>query len=162
MHAQTMEGLIGAASNTNIMNVPMRIYKTAERKGDTALMDRASHYAGDFAERVNDYKRVADEGMKKDAEEARQKEEQACEAAIEKRREEREKREEKLEKSRDTGTDSVEISDAGNVLLEENSGGAPDGQGGGSVAKREPVLYTKAGEISTAEGNGGVQIDFLQ
>lgn len=45
MNTKTMEGLVGARTNMNLMNTPMRVFKEARRKGDTATMERAMGYA---------------------------------------------------------------------------------------------------------------------
>ena len=41
-----------------LMNTPMRVYKEAERRGDTAVMERAMGYAGDFADKAEDYRKT--------------------------------------------------------------------------------------------------------
>ena len=33
MHAKTMEGLVGARTNVNLMNTPMNVFKETRRKG---------------------------------------------------------------------------------------------------------------------------------
>ena len=38
MTTKTMEGLIGARTNMELVNTPMRIYKEARLKGDTSVM----------------------------------------------------------------------------------------------------------------------------
>ncbi len=49
MHTKTMEGLAGASMNMKLLNTPFRVYKDAERRGDTAVMERAMGYVGEFA-----------------------------------------------------------------------------------------------------------------
>ena len=122
MHTKTMEGLIGARTNMNLVNTPMRVYKEARRKGNLEVMERAMGYVGEFSDKAEEYKAEADEGMKEEGREAREKEKLEQEEAIRKRREEREKQEEKLEKeiNGDTVTDTVEISEEGKVLLKGN------------------------------------------
>ena len=73
MHTETMEGLAGASTNMKLLNTPFRVYKDAERRGDTAVMERAMGYVGDFAEKAEDYQKKAEKGMKEDAKEAREK-----------------------------------------------------------------------------------------
>lgn len=73
MHTETMEGLAGASTNMKLLNTPFRVYKDAERRGDTAVMERAMGYVGDFAEKADDYQKKAEKGMKEDAKEAREK-----------------------------------------------------------------------------------------
>lgn len=50
MHTKTMEGLIGARTNMEMLNTPFRVFKEARLKGDTAMMERAMGYMGDFHE----------------------------------------------------------------------------------------------------------------
>ena len=67
MHTKTMEGLTGASMSMKLMNTPLRVYKEAERRGDTAVMERAMGYVGDFADKAEDYQKVTEKGMKEDA-----------------------------------------------------------------------------------------------
>ncbi|MBD5514950.1 MAG: hypothetical protein HDR06_09925 [Lachnospiraceae bacterium] len=89
MHTKTMEGLIGARTNMNMTNVPMRVFKEARRRGDTGTMERAMGYVNDFETRAYQYKDTVEDGMKEEAEEAREKRKQELEERIEKSREER-------------------------------------------------------------------------
>ena len=41
MHAKTMEGLVGARTNMELLNTPFRVSKEARLKGDTAKMEQA-------------------------------------------------------------------------------------------------------------------------
>ena len=168
MHTKTMEGLIGARTNMEMLNTPFRVYKEARRKNDTAMMERAMGYMGDFHEDAYEYKKVADEGMKKDAEETRKIAEEQREEMIKNRREEREEQQKKLEEARkenknDTITDTVEISEDGKVLLKENT--TADGTETGGVdldtdtsakpkADLEPVFYSSAGTVEPKEDTG--------
>ena len=97
MHTKTMEGLIGARTNMEMINTPFRVFKEARLKGDTAMMERAMGYMGDFHEDAYEYKEVADEGMKEDVEETRKIAEEQREEMIKNRREEREELQKKLE-----------------------------------------------------------------
>ena len=67
IHTKTMEGLAGASMNMKLLNTPFRVYKDAERRGDTAVMERAMGYVGDFAEKAEDYQKKAEKGMKEEA-----------------------------------------------------------------------------------------------
>ena len=60
MHTKTMEGLAGASTNMKLLNTPFRVYKDAERRGDTAVMEQAMGYVGDFAEKAEDYQKKAE------------------------------------------------------------------------------------------------------
>lgn len=154
MHTKTMEGLIGARTNMNLMNTPMCVYKEARRKGDSETMERAMGYVGECSDRAEEYKAEADEGMKKDAEEARKIAKEQREEAIQKRRDEREKLEKKIEETRngDANTDAVEISEEGKVLLKDSTG-LDDTVSAETKTDTvsEPVTYTKTGETVSAE-----------
>lgn len=154
MHLKTMEGLIGARTNMNLLNTPFRVYKEARRKGDTGKMEQAMGYMSDCHKAAYEYKEEADEGMKKDVEETRKIAEEQREEAIQKRREEREKLEKKIEENRngDANTDTVEISEEGKVLLKDSTGLNDTASAETKTdAVREPITYTKTGETVSVE-----------
>lgn len=171
MHTKTMEGLIGARTNMELLNTPFRVFKEARRKGDTAKMEQAMGYMNDCSDKAYEYKEKADQGMKEDAEETRKIAEEQREEAIEKRKEEREELEKRIEESREEkkGTDTVEISEEGKVLLKENAAVPetdaeelqPDTE---ALSKpkgdtdREPVIYTSTGEAGPAVQEGKVSV----
>lgn len=161
MNTKTMEGLVGARTNMNLVNTPMRVFKEARRKGDTATMERAMGYADEFFSKAEDYKAEADKGMEEDAREAREKEKLQREEAIQKRREEREKLEERIEENRnaDTNTDTVEISEEGKVLLKDNvDSGSTGSDEIKTDAGKEPVIYTKTGETVPSEQGASISV----
>ena len=163
MHTKTMEGLVGARTNMNLMNTPMRVFKEARRKGDTETMERAMGYVGDFSDKAEEYKAEADKGMEEDAKEAREKAELQREEAVQKRREEREKLEAKIEENRnaDTNADTVEISEDGKVLLKDNLDTDAVGVETDVVksdAVKEPVTYTKAGDAVPMEQETSISV----
>lgn len=164
MHTKTMEGLIGARTNMELLNTPFRVYKEARLKGDTAMMERAMGYIGEVHEDALDYKKEADEGMKKDVEETRKIAEKQREEMIENRREERKEQQKKLEEKRkeknDQTVDTVEISEEGKVLLKENTAVEDISSGGTATeteasskpkADLEPVFYSSVGEVKQTE-----------
>ena len=161
MNTKTTEGLVGARTNRNLLNTPMRVFKEARRKGDTETMERAMGYADEFSGKAEDYKSEADKGMEEDARETREKAKLQREEAIQKRREEREKLEERIEGNRnaDTNTDTVEISEEGKVLLKDN---VDSGSIGSDEIKmdvvKEPVTYTKTGETVSAEQEASISV----
>ena len=108
MNTKTMEGLIGAGTNIDLVNTPMRVFKEARRKGDLATMARAMGYAGEFAGKADEYRIQADEGTQEEARENRKKAELEREEAIRKRREEREKSEEEIATRREERMESTE------------------------------------------------------
>lgn len=170
MHTKTMEGLIGARTNMELLNTPFRVYKEARLKGDTAMMERAMGYMEDVHEDAYEYKDVADEGIKKDAEETRKIAEEQREEMIKNRREEREEQQKKLEEARaekqdHQSADTVEISEDGRVentaAGEDAADGAeadgvdPDtGTSAKSKADMEPVFYSSAGTVKPKEDVG--------
>lgn len=164
MHTKTMEGLIGARTNMDLLNTPFRVYKEARLKGDTAMMERAMGYMGEVHEDAFEYKKEADEGMKKDAEEIRKIAEKQREKMIENRREERQEQQKKLEEERkeknDQTVDTVEISEEGKVLLKENTVAEDISSGGTATeteasskpkADLEPVFYSSVGEVKQTD-----------
>ena len=164
MNGKTMEGLVGARTNMNLLNTPFRVFKEARRKGDTETMKRAMGYVNEFSDKTDEYKAKADKGMKEEAEEAREKAKLECEKMIQKRKEEREELEKRTEESRDKNkeTDTVYVSEEGKVLLKEKDrtdGMDLDSEGSGKgKTAREPVIYTKTGEICQSELTEGISI----
>ncbi len=161
MNAKTMEGLVGANDNINLIDTPMRVFKEARRRGDTATMERAMGYVGEFSDRAQEYKIKADEGMEEGAREAREKARSEREEAIQKHREEREGFEERVAESKDedADTDSVEISEEGKALVKDNIGS--DITGSGEIktdAAKEPVTYTRSGEVVHVEQSAGISV----
>lgn len=151
MHTKTMEGLVGASTNMNLLNTPMRVFKEAERKGDTATMERAMGYVDDFSDKVEKYKAEVDKGLEEDAKEAREKAKLQREEAIRKRKEECEKLEESIEENRNANmdADTVKLSREGKTFVKDNPDTDTTGVGTDvtkSHAAKEPVTYTKAGE----------------
>lgn len=141
MNTKTMDGLIGARMNMEMVNVPMRVFKEARLKGDTATMERAMGYVGEFSEKAWEYEAKADEGMKEEAKEEREKaKERAKEELaekIEKRKEEQKAEAEELqEKIREKGQESAAE------------------KGEGSEAKAEGNRLNGAGDRKTAETGG--------
>ena len=150
MNTKTMEGLVGARTNMDLVNTPMRVYKEARRKGNTGAMERAMGYVNEYSDKAEEYREKADEGMKEEAEEAREKERMEREAAVRRRREEREKFEEKIEDNK--REDSVEVSEEGKILLKEDTDLKQiEISGVNTDIAKEPVIYTKTGEVSQAE-----------
>lgn len=136
MNTKTMEGLIGAGKNIDLVNTPMRVYQEARRKGDTATMERAMGYTNEFTVKAEEYKAQADEGTRQDTKDAREEAKRELEKNIEKRREERRELSESIEANKAEHTAeketngkniipaediaaTVEISEAGRALLEE-------------------------------------------
>lgn len=127
MNTKTMEGLIGAGTNMKLADTPMRVFKEARRKGDTSTMERAMGYANELTDKADKYRGQAEKGTQEEAKEAREKAELERKEAIERRREERERLKRKIENNPEESTnpadnivDTVEISEAGKVLLNQD------------------------------------------
>ena len=159
MHTKTMEGLAGASTNMKLLNTPFRVYKDAERRGDTAVMERAMGYVGDFAEKAEDYQKKAEKGMKEDAKKAKEKAKMEQENAIRKRKEEREELEKRIAESRKEDTDTISISENGKTDSVQT--GADNGipvEETVDAIKMEPVIYTKTGEASKSESGINISV----
>ncbi len=165
MHTKTMEGLVGARTNMNLMNTPMRVYKEARRKGDMTVMERAMEYVGDFSQKAEEYKAKADKGMEEDAKEAREKEQLQRKAALQTRKEEREKLEEKIQEDKNAASkDTVEISEEGKVFIKDHEDHVDADTTGSETdmrkqdVRKEPVTYTKAGEAVSMEQETSISV----
>lgn len=167
MNTKTMEGLVGARTNMELLNTPFRVFKEARRKGDTETMERAMGYVNDYSDKAQEYKEEADVGMEEDAKAAREREKLEREKAIEQRRKEREELEARTEESKDKendanktavtdkAADTIEVSEDGKVLLkqsleaeehtdlEQNTSATHQ-----SSTSKEPVTYTVTGAVS--------------
>ena len=156
-----MEGLAGASMSMKLMNTPIRVYKEAERRGDTAVMERAMGYASDFADKAEDYQKTTEKGMK----EAREKAKAEQENAIQKRREQREELKKRIEENRKGDTDAISISESGKATLDGKTDSVQIGADNGTsaeetadVIKMEPVIYTKTGEASKSESGMNLSV----
>lgn len=165
MHTKTMEGLTGASMSMKLMNTPMRVYKEAEHRGDTAAMERAMGYAGDFADKAEDYRKTTEKGMKEDAKEASEKAKTEQENAIQKRREQRGELEERIARSRNGDTDTVSISESGKAALNGKTDSVQTGADNGISAeetadavKTEPATYSKTGEKAEFEPDANFSV----
>ncbi len=165
MHTKTMEGLAGANINMKLLNTPFRVYKEAERRGDTAVMERAMGYAGEFADKAEDYQKITEEGMKEDAREAREKAKAEQEKAIRKRKEEREEQEKRISESCKGDTDTVSISESGKSASDEKYASVQTGTDNDisaeeivDASKVEPVIYTKTGETAKPEPAANISV----
>lgn len=145
MKAGSMEGLIGASVNLKMTETPMRVYKEAERRGDTAVMERAMGYVTEFQEKAYKYSDKAQEELVKELKEERKEQELKREQAIEKRKEETKEYKEKLQESNKSDiqeADSVEISEEGKMVLKNN----------GQIKELTVVVENNDAKVYTSEG----------
>ncbi len=165
MHMKTMEGLAGASMNMKLLNTPFRVYKEAERRGDTAAMERAGGYVSEFADKAENYQKTAEKGMEEDAKEAREKAKTEQENAIRKHKEERKEQEKRVEESRNGDTDTVSISESGKSASDGKSASLQAGTDNDisveetvDAIKMEPVIYTKTGETAKPEPSTNISV----
>ncbi len=165
MYAKTMEGLVGAKTNMDLVNTPMRVYKDARRRGDLAVMERAMGYAGEFAGKAQEYQEKAEEGMEEEVEIVREAEKLEREEAAAKRAEEGEETEEEIRGKAQArvearswaalaGEDTAEVSEEGKALLQS----APGMGGGKPLAAPQALTYTKSGAASQPAQAAGISI----
>lgn len=159
MGIKTMEGLAGARTNMNMIKVPLRVYKEAERRGDMGTMERAMGYVSEFSSQAQEYKEEAYEGMKEDGKEAREREEAVRQEAAARLKEERENSEERTAESRKDSEETLKISREGKALWENaTKQEAYNQETGKPVARKENVIYTKTGEVSIEQPDSDTSI----
>ena len=164
MNTKTMEGLVGARRNIDLVNTPMRVYHQAQRQGNMGAMERAMGYVHEFADKAEDYKTKAYEGMKEEAKEARENAKSEQENAIRKRKEERGEQEKRIAESGNGNMDTVSISESGKAVSGERSDSVQVGTDsstpveGADAIMTESVIYTKTGEAARPESGMNISI----
>ncbi len=152
MIAKTTGNLIGANVAMDEIRTPMKVFKEARARGDTATMKRAMGYVEAFNEDAWEYKTKADEALKQEAVEAKEKERLEREELAERIKENRTETEEKLEEA-----SKSPVSEPSADTSEENDGDVNTDSGielstehtDGEQAKSAsdiPVTYTKTGK----------------
>lgn len=153
MIARTADGLIGANTALKEIRTPMKVFKEARARGDTAVMKRAMGYVDKFNDSAWEHKAKADEGLKQEAVEAKEKaqlEREELARRIKENREEAEKKtEEKLSGAENAvqGEETPKDGEAPENPLEESET-AEAAQNGEEPAA--PVTYTKSGTVKLA------------
>lgn len=161
MKAGSMEGLIGASLNMKLTRTPMRVFKEAERKGDTEVMKRAMGYVTEFQEKAHECSDRAQEELAKELKEERKEEEIRREQAQE-RKEETKKYVEKIQENNKADipkTDSVEISEEGKLVLKSDFQAEDTAL---NANKTDVKMYTdegKAKAVDSVEEDVGQKID---
>ena len=154
MNVKTMEGLVGAKSNSNLSDTAMGVYRQAVQKGDTATAQRALGYAGDMVNQAEAYETKAKEGMKEDTNELNEKAKAQQEKIIEKRREDQKDLENQIEQSRKPNGDTIQISKEGKPVSPETSDTETEIAHSAQIPSNTDtlempsVLYNSAGEVS--------------
>ncbi|MCM1499794.1 MAG: hypothetical protein NC124_15130 [Clostridium sp.] len=134
MNVKVMEGLVGARTNMNLLDTPMRIYKEARQKDDTAAMERAMGYAGEFADKAQEYQAEVERGMEEDAKAAREKVELEGESIP-------------IPKDEYISSEKADSRPSGLYHMERDENGNPK------------VVYDDPKKLSGTEKNGGPDIE---
>lgn len=123
MNVKTMEGLLGANANINLMATPMRVYEEAKIKGEEDKMERAMGYVGDFSNKAQSYTANVGEGLIEEAEEAKEAQKAESEKNAEANRFEKTKEQAEPQKGVKTNADgdSAQISEEAKAYAEERS-----------------------------------------
>lgn len=167
MNRKTVEGLVGANTGIRLSDTAMGVYREARQKGDTAAAKRALGYAGDMVDQAEAYESRAEEGMKADAKELKEKAKADQETIIEKRREEREKLEARIEQSRKPDSDTAQISEDGKAASTSAKAAVPETSGPADAAsdadpaELPPVVYNSAGEVQSQEAPAEAEISVV-
>ena len=157
MKAGSMEGLIGASNNIKLADVPMRVYREAERRGDTSTMERAMGYASDFTQKAYEYKEKAQDELIKELKEERSEQQVKQDEAVEKSKQEVKADIEQI--SVEAGLDHMDdviISEEGIKCLEQQS---ENGKSTYILTDSTVKIYTSEGKA--AEQTQSVNVDIV-
>jgi hypothetical protein len=149
MNAKTFGGLVGSHHSVNMMYTPMKAYREARSKGDTATMDRAAGYAGDYAQSANENADQAAQGVKEEAAQAREKLER--EQSIENSKVYQENQESSIEDAMAAPNDTITFSEEGKAILESLAKQYNDSREHWGISFQTPVIYTRSGEVIPLE-----------
>lgn len=100
MIARTAEGLIGANVAMKEIRTPMKVFKEARARGDTDKMKRAMGYVEKCSDDAWEHKAKADEGLKQEAVEAKEKAQLEREELEQRLKENRRETEKRIEEAR--------------------------------------------------------------
>ena len=160
MIARTAEGLIGANAAVKEIRTPMKVYKEARARGDDATMKRAMGYVDKFNGDAWEHKAKADEGLKQEAVEAKEKARLDREELEQRLKENRRETEKRIEEARN-GENAAEA--AVNAVQNTSEDGKTELENpleAAEAATKEteaaadliaPVTYTKDGAAKPAD-----------
>lgn len=100
MLANTTGNLLGANTAMDVIQTPMKVYKEARARGDTAVMKRAMGYVENCSDDAWEHKAKADEGLKQEAIEAKEKAQLEREELEQRLKENRRETEKRIEEAR--------------------------------------------------------------
>lgn len=150
MIARTAEGLLGANNAMNVVRTPMKVFKEARAKGDTAMMERAMGYVEKTNTAAWESKNSADEGLKQEAKENELKNRQEAEELAARIKA---KTEEMQQPSENEGAlpDPVLTEEGENTSEAASNPEIAVAAPYNSEAEASPVTYTKEGEVKPSE-----------
>lgn len=163
MIAKTQEGLIGANNAMNSIRTPMKVFKEARARGDTATMERAMGYVNEINDDAWKHKYSADEGLKQEAEENKLKAEQEREELAQRIEENKDKLEERIEEGSKEGLQTVvtevktEYGENSEASADESTNAADSNQlaqtneAVKADSTSSAVVYDKSGKVKAAE-----------
>lgn len=143
MIAKVTGNLIGANVAMDEIRTPMKVFKEARARGDKETMDRAMGYVGSLNDDAWDYKKKADEGIKEEAVEAKEKERLEKEELANRIKESFDEVEKALTEASDNPA-------ADNEELKPEAGSEQESSEIGEENKDNidaPVTYTKTGAV---------------
>lgn len=156
MIARTTEGLIGANVAMKEIRTPMKVYKEARARGDTAVMKRAMGYVENCSDDAWEHKAKADEGLKQEAVEAKEKAQLEREELEQRLKENRRETEKRIEEARNGENAAEAAANAAHNTSEaelDNPLEAAETTAQAAQAPADPsvpVTYTKNGAVKPA------------
>lgn len=151
MKAGSAQALIGASASVNTAKIPLRVYKEAERKGDTATMERSMGYFTEFSQKAVRYtEEAARETLKEQREESRERELER-EKALEEKRAEKKAENDSSAISAET-EETAKTTEAAESELSAKTENAPQ-------AAPAPKIYTGDGAVVFAKSVQPVLLD---
>lgn len=146
MIAKTTGNLIGANAATEVIRTPMKVFKEARARGDTETMKRAMGYVNSFNDDAWEYKKKADESLKEEAVQAKEKEKLEKEELANRIKEKAEETDKALgEASKNPDAENDAKKTESNPQHAETEEGSENTENEDNV--NAPVTYTKTGEI---------------
>lgn len=154
MIAKVTGNLIGANVAMDEIRTPMKVFKEARARGDKETMDRAMGYVGSLNDDAWDYKKKADEGIKEEAVEAKEKERLEKEELANRIKESFDEVEKALtEASDNSAADNEELKPEANAEQESSETGEENKDN-----IDVPVTYTKTGAVVSMDTDFEVSI----
>ena len=154
MQAGSMNAFMGASSNLELVNTPMKVFKEARARGDTETMNRAMGYVTEFGKKAEKNADKLSEETIKEIREARKQQEIEREQAIEEdRQKNKTEREQALNDVEKPTVEPTETTDA--AATDEEANDRVEISENGKAAIAEQIL---SGEIGIRVQNAVTKI----